>query len=87
MSRAAQGWLNGWREAASILRIVNVCRLKGKLQLECTVIGISAAAVGLKQREYASFPYRRGIMRVDDAEEEVEDFLSDPDQDDLAEPF
>jgi hypothetical protein len=51
------------------------------------VIGISAAASGLKQREYASLPYRPGVVRVDDPEEVVEDFVADPEVDDLAEPF
>jgi hypothetical protein len=86
-SQSAWGWLSRRRDAASVLRVVNVETLDSKLHLECTVIGISAAAAGLKQREYASFPYRPGVVRVDDPEEEAEDFLADPEEDDPAEPF
>jgi len=74
-SVSAWGWLRGRRDAASVLRVVNVGRLDGKLHLQCTVIGISAAAAGLKQREYASFPYRRWVTRTDETEEEAEDFV------------
>jgi hypothetical protein len=86
-SQSAWGWLSRRRDAASVLRVVHVETLDSKLHLECTVIGISAAAAGLKQREYASFPYRPGVVRVDDPEEEAEDFLADPEEDDPAEPF
>lgn len=51
---------------------------------ECTVIAISAAATGLKQREYASLPYQEGVVCVDDAkDEEAEDFMADVEEHDL----
>jgi hypothetical protein len=85
-SISAWGLLSGRREAASVLRIVSVRRAKGKVVLECTVIGISAAA-GLKQREYASLPYHPGVVVIDEREDEVEDFVADPSEDGLDEPF
>jgi hypothetical protein len=86
-SVSSWGWLSRRREAASILRIVNIGRRKSKLTLECTVIGISAAAAGLKQREYASLPYRQGVVVLDGREDEVKDFLADNSESDLEAPF
>jgi hypothetical protein len=83
-SVSAWGWLSGRRAATSILRVVDVRRPAGKLLLECTVIAISAAAAGLKQREYASLPYQEGVVCVDDVEdEEAEDFMADVEEHDL----
>jgi hypothetical protein len=86
-SVSSWGWLSRRREAASILRIVNISRNKRKLTFECTVIGISAAAAGLKQREYSSLPYRPGIVVRDGREDEVEDFLADSPEGNPEEPF
>jgi hypothetical protein len=86
-SVSSWGWLSRRREAASVLRIVNIGRRESKLTLECTVIGISAAAAGLKQREYASLPYRPGVVVDDGRDDEVEDFLADNSEGDLEAPF
>lgn len=86
-SVSAWGWLSGREEAASVLRIVRVRRVKGKLVLECTVIGISAAAAGLKQREYASLPYRPEVVVLDERENEIEDLSPTLHEDGMGEPF
>jgi hypothetical protein len=80
-SVSAWGWLSRRRQAASISRIVNVLRLKHKLLLECSVLGISAAAAGLKEREYASLPYRPGVTRVDVEDDEDYDLFSEVEED------
>jgi hypothetical protein len=65
-------WLHGHQDAASLVRVNRVARAEGKLKLVGTVIGIAIAFEGLKTREYATFPYRRGVT-FDGSDEEVLD--------------
>ena len=64
-------WLSGRQEAASILRVVKVQNVDGALSVEGTVFGIALALEGLKEREYASFPYRRGVLIYDEEDDET----------------
>ena len=64
-------WLHGHQDAASLVRLNRVEHAEGKLKLVGTVIGIAIAFEGLKTREYATFPYRRGVT-FDEGEEEEE---------------
>lgn len=63
-------WLSRRQEAASILRIVNVQKVDDTLLVEGTAIGIAFALEGLKEREYASFPYRSGVFVYDEADDD-----------------
>ncbi len=62
-------WLRGRQEAASLLRVVDVSRSDRGLTVTGTVFGICMALPGLKEREYASAPYRRGIVVFDESNE------------------
>jgi hypothetical protein len=63
-------WLTGRREVAAIIRVVDVSRNGDELTIEGTVLAISQALNGLKTREYATFPYRQGVYRIDENEDE-----------------
>lgn len=63
-------WLRGRQEAASLLRVADVIRGDKGVSVTGTVFGICMALQGLKEREYASAPYRRGVYAYDKEDEE-----------------
>lgn len=54
-------WLSGRHDAGSLVRVVDVSKVDGILQITGTVLGICCALEGLKVREYAATLYRSGV--------------------------
>ena len=71
-------WLSGRQEAGSVVRIAKAQNVNGTLRIEGTALGICMALQGLKQREYSAFPYRRGVIVFDDADDDDSEADDDP---------
>lgn len=63
---AWSSWLSGRHDAGSLVRVVDVNKVDGILQITGTVLGICCALEGLKVREYAASLYRSGVHLSDD---------------------
>ncbi len=82
-SSSAHGrWVSGNVDVSSIVRIGTITSENGKLRIQGTVLAIAMGFSGFKTREYATFPYRAGVYRVDDDFGEDDDPRLDDDDDD-----
>lgn len=82
-SSSAHGrWVSGTVDVSSVIRVGTTMSEGGKLRIQGTVLAIAMGFSGFKTREYASFPYRAGVYRVDDFDEDDDSWLDDDDDDD-----
>ncbi|MCK1480742.1 HNH endonuclease [Bradyrhizobium sp. 197] len=82
-SSSAHGrWVSGSVDVSSIIRVGTITYEGGKLRIQGTVLAIAMGFSVFKTREYASFPYRAGVYRVDDDFGEDDDSWLDDDNDD-----
>ncbi|TYL87730.1 hypothetical protein [Bradyrhizobium cytisi] len=81
-SSSAHGrWVSGSVDVSSIVRVGTITSESGKLRIQGTVLAIAMGFSGFKTREYATFPYRTGVYRVDDHFGEDDDSWLDDDDD------
>jgi len=66
-------WLRGSHPVASVVRIVNITRDGRLMKVEASAIAIAHGLGDLKNREYSSMPFRRGVIfSLDDEEDHLD---------------